>query len=271
MNTGHLHLESGDIDKASDEALKAYSTGEQRQDHILMSRARSLQSAVELAQLDEQIGDEGSASKHSTMATQYSDEAIELAMHTQNKRLLAEAYIGRAQVAASDFFQEFEVAKEYASLASALLSALRARPAWPNSRPDRSRNRVARRCPRKAKCCVRCAWGSQGMNPPRAQALHLLSRTARWQVPRGYYARSIPAGGEPAAKSVCSGCRSCSFPASKRVNASSCCSDCNFARRSAWPKPISSLVKASTAADASSVKRRRDATVPGAFARISPQ
>jgi len=122
VNAGHLHLDGGDTDQASDEALKAYSTGEQRQDHILMSRARSLQCSVELARADEQLGDDRAASKHATAAAQHSDEAIELASLTQNKRLLAEAYIGRALVAASDFFHEFEVAKEYASQASALLT-----------------------------------------------------------------------------------------------------------------------------------------------------
>src|ERR1019366_9138945 len=113
---------SGDTDQASEEALKAYLTGEQRKDQILMSRARNLESSVELARSEEQVGDHRATSRHATLAAQYSDEAIELARHTQNKRLLAEAYIGRGIVAASDFFQEFEIAKEYASQASALLS-----------------------------------------------------------------------------------------------------------------------------------------------------
>ena len=122
VNSGHLHLDNGDTDQASEEALKAYLAGEERQDQILMSRARNLQSSVELVLSEEQIGDDRATSKHATLAAHYSDEAIELARHTQNERLLAEAYIGRALVAASDVFQEFEIAKDYASRASALLT-----------------------------------------------------------------------------------------------------------------------------------------------------
>jgi tetratricopeptide (TPR) repeat protein len=122
VNAGHLHLDNGDTDQASQEALKAYLNGEQRHDQILMSRARHLQSSVELMLSDEQFGDDRATSKHATLAAQYSDEAIDLARHTQNKRLLAEAYIGRGLVAASDFYQEFEIAKDYASQASALLT-----------------------------------------------------------------------------------------------------------------------------------------------------
>jgi len=44
VNTGHIHLESGDIDKASEEGQKAYKLGEERHDQILMARARILQS-----------------------------------------------------------------------------------------------------------------------------------------------------------------------------------------------------------------------------------
>jgi hypothetical protein len=49
VNVGHLHLESGDIDRASTEAKKAFSLGDDKRDHILMARARTLQAAVELA------------------------------------------------------------------------------------------------------------------------------------------------------------------------------------------------------------------------------
>src|SRR5579859_2829696 len=122
VNAGHLHLESGDMDQASAEALKAYAAGEQRQDQILMSRARSLQSSVELARFEEHGGVLVDTSKHIRLAAQYSDEAINLAKHTQNKRLLAEAYIGRGFVAADEFFQDFELAKDLASKASALLT-----------------------------------------------------------------------------------------------------------------------------------------------------
>ena len=59
MNAGFLHLESGDIEKASIEANRAFALGEEKKDLILMTRARTLQSAVNRARSEEQIdGDE---------------------------------------------------------------------------------------------------------------------------------------------------------------------------------------------------------------------
>jgi hypothetical protein len=122
VNAGHLHLDSGDIDRASEEAVKAFQLGEEKQDHILMSRARSLQAAIDNMRVEEQVGEAEDIASHANMATQYSEEAIALAKQTQNKRLLAGAYIARGSTAANDFFEEWEVAKQFASLASDLLS-----------------------------------------------------------------------------------------------------------------------------------------------------
>jgi tetratricopeptide (TPR) repeat protein len=122
VNAGQLHLESGDTDQASAEAHKAYLAGEKRHDLILMSRARNLQSSVELARSEEHGEERQDVSKHATLAARYSEHAIRMAEQTQNKRLIAEAYIGRGLVAADDFFQEFELAKDLAAKASALLT-----------------------------------------------------------------------------------------------------------------------------------------------------
>lgn len=123
VNSGHLHLESGDIDQAATEAIRAYTLGNEKGDQILMARAMVLQAAVELARSEEQLGDDPDASHHAVLAVQYADRAIEIARHTQNKRLLAEAYIARGLAAADDLFQEWDVAKEYAAKAADLLSA----------------------------------------------------------------------------------------------------------------------------------------------------
>jgi tetratricopeptide (TPR) repeat protein len=122
VNAGHLHLESGDTEQAGAEALRAFALGEENNDQILMARARNLQSAVELARFEEQLGEEPSTSIHSALAVKYAEEAIELAKHTQNKRLLAEAYLSRGTVAATEFHGEFDIAKDFASKASALLT-----------------------------------------------------------------------------------------------------------------------------------------------------
>lgn len=121
VNAGHLHLDSDDLERASEEATKAFQLGEQRQDHILMARARILQAAIENKEVEEQIGEPEDIAKHANMAKQYSEDAIALARETQNKRLLAGAYIASGSTAANIFFEDWEVARQLSSLASNLL------------------------------------------------------------------------------------------------------------------------------------------------------
>jgi hypothetical protein len=119
VNAGHLHLDSGDIDRAEGEAAKAYCLGEERQDHILMARSRILQTTVQNERVEEQVG--GDLSLHGHLARSYSEDAIALAKLTQNNRLLAGAYVARSSVAANEFFQDWETAKAFAALAGELL------------------------------------------------------------------------------------------------------------------------------------------------------
>jgi tetratricopeptide (TPR) repeat protein len=121
VNAGHLHLDSGDIDRAEDEAAKAYRLGEERQDHILMARARILQATVQNERVEEQVGESADLSLHGHLARTYSEDAIALAKLTQNNRLLAGAYVARSSVAANEFFQDWETAKTFAALAGELL------------------------------------------------------------------------------------------------------------------------------------------------------
>ena len=88
----------------------------------LMARAKAVQSAVELARSEEQLGDEPNIGMHAHAAVDHAEAAIALALHTQNKRLLCEAYIARGLVAGSDFFQNWELAKEFVGKATALLT-----------------------------------------------------------------------------------------------------------------------------------------------------
>ncbi len=122
VNAGHLHLDSGDIDSATQESLKAFSLGRERGDRILMARARILQAAALNARVDEQLGDDTDAAVHANLAIEYAEEAIALAQQTQNKRLLTGAYIARGATAGNDFFQEWDVAKKFASLAAEQMS-----------------------------------------------------------------------------------------------------------------------------------------------------
>ena len=122
VNAAHIHLECGDIDQASTEAQRAYDLAEQKKDQILMARARAVQAVVELARSEEQLGDEPNIGLHAHTAVDHAEAAITLARQTQNRRLLCEAILARGLVAASNFFQDWELAKEYVSKAAALLT-----------------------------------------------------------------------------------------------------------------------------------------------------
>jgi tetratricopeptide (TPR) repeat protein len=121
VNSGYLHLDRGDIDRAAHEALEAYQIGFEKHDQILMARARVLQTATENARVEEQLGEDVDTALHANHAKQFSEEALELAKHTQNRRLLAAAHIARGMTAANEFFQEWDLAKRCASEATDLI------------------------------------------------------------------------------------------------------------------------------------------------------
>ncbi len=120
-NLGYLHLDRGDIDRAAPEATEAYRIGAQQNDHILMARARILETAIENAHVEEQTGEDVDVAAHANRARQYSEEALELAHGTQNRRLLAGACIARGMTAANDFYHEWETARRYATEATGLI------------------------------------------------------------------------------------------------------------------------------------------------------
>jgi len=121
VNSGYLHLDGGDIDRAGREALEAYRIGHEKNDQILMARARVLQTATENAKVEEQLGDDVDMALHANHAKQFSEEALTLAKHTQNRRLLAAAYIARGMTAGNEFFQEWDLAKRCAREATDLI------------------------------------------------------------------------------------------------------------------------------------------------------
>jgi len=121
VNSGYIHLDAGDIDRAAREALEAYQLGHEKNDQILMARARVLQAATENAKIEEQLGEETDTAVHAQQAKQFSDEALSLAKHTQNRRLLASAHIERGMTAANDFFQDWELARRCVSEATDLI------------------------------------------------------------------------------------------------------------------------------------------------------
>lgn len=123
LNSGYLHLDRGDTDSAALEAAEAFRIGVEKNDHILMARARILEAATENARVEEQVGEDVDTALHASNALQFSEEALALAQLTQNRRLIAGAHIARGMTAANDFFQDWETAKRCASAASELIGA----------------------------------------------------------------------------------------------------------------------------------------------------
>src|SRR6185312_3238247 len=123
FNLGYLHLDRGDIDRAAEEAAEAYRIGFDKDDTILMARARILQAAAENARVEEQLGEDVDLAVYANDAKLHSEEALALARNTQNRRLAAGAWIARGSTAANDFFQDWEEARRCASEAAVLMEA----------------------------------------------------------------------------------------------------------------------------------------------------
>jgi tetratricopeptide (TPR) repeat protein len=121
VNGGHLHLDLGDIERATVEGAKAYDLAHSKHDLILMARARILQADAENARVEEELGEDANIATHAHQARRYAEEAVQLALQTQNRRLLAGAYIVCGMVAASEFFREWEEARRYEMEAAALI------------------------------------------------------------------------------------------------------------------------------------------------------
>lgn len=118
VNSGFLHLESGDIEKASIEAERAFRLGEEKNDLILMTRARNLQSAVNRVKSEEQIDGDEDTYVYAKLAVQLADEAIDIAKKTENRRLLAEAFIARGLAALDEQNRDVQTARTCASEAA---------------------------------------------------------------------------------------------------------------------------------------------------------
>ena len=118
VNRGHLHLDSGDLYKADDEAREAYALGEQKNDYILMARARLLECMVENTKLEEEIDD---AAWVAHLALEAAKEAVDLARRTENRRLLARALIWLGLTTCTTSPGSLDAAREISEQAAALL------------------------------------------------------------------------------------------------------------------------------------------------------
>jgi tetratricopeptide (TPR) repeat protein len=111
LNYGYLHLDNGDLEYAEREAKAAFQLGEEKGDHILMARARLLECMIENVRVEEEIGDSAEPGGHARLAQDCARDAIELAQQTQNRRLLADAYIWQGLTYCNRFFDDPELAR----------------------------------------------------------------------------------------------------------------------------------------------------------------
>lgn len=130
LNYGYLHLDNGDLEDADAEAKTAYRLGEEKGDHILMARARLLDCMIENARVEEEIGEQAEPGGHARQAQDCAREAIELARHTQNRRLLADSYIWQGLTFCNCFFDDPDSARHSYDQAIALSKGNHADGTW---------------------------------------------------------------------------------------------------------------------------------------------
>ena len=130
VNYAYLHLDNGDLELAEAAAKTAYDLGEQKRDNILMARARMVRCMIENARVEEGIGDSTEPGNHARLAQDFAHEAVELAKHTQNRRLLAHTLIWHGLTHCNRFFDDPEVARRCYDQAITLSKDGHAENAW---------------------------------------------------------------------------------------------------------------------------------------------
>ena len=130
LNYAYLHFDNGDLDDAEASANQAFQLGEDKRDHILMARARLLRCMIENARVEEGIGESTEPGSHARLAQDSAHEAIELAKHTENRRLLAHTYVWQGLTYCNRFFDDPEAARRCYDQALSLTKGDHADSAW---------------------------------------------------------------------------------------------------------------------------------------------
>ncbi|HXL21501.1 MAG TPA: tetratricopeptide repeat protein [Candidatus Dormibacteraeota bacterium] len=117
----YLYLDDGELDRAASEGATAFQLGDEKKDSVLKARARILQCAVESTKFEEQIEEGSSEAPSSQLACEYAREGLQLAKHTQNRRLIAKAYVALGLALCLDFAEDMEEARQCCDEATTLL------------------------------------------------------------------------------------------------------------------------------------------------------
>ena len=121
INRGLLYFDAGELDCAAAEGAEAYNLCHEKRDYIPMARARILQCMVENMRYDEQIGDSSELHRHAQRAHDFAREAVEFAVKTQNRRVLARAYVWQGLTLTNGFFNNPDAARQCCNQAMSLL------------------------------------------------------------------------------------------------------------------------------------------------------
>jgi tetratricopeptide (TPR) repeat protein len=130
LNYAYLHLDNGDLEHAEAAAKTAFRLGEEKRDHILMARARLLLCMIENARVEEGIGESTEPGNHARLAQDCAHEAIELAKHTQNRRLLAHTHVWQGLTYCNRFFDDPDAARPHYEQAVTLTKGDHTDSAW---------------------------------------------------------------------------------------------------------------------------------------------
>jgi len=119
LNYSYVLLDDGEYQGAEQKAGNAYRLAEAKQDYIVMGRARVVQCMIENARVEEEISEGSDPGSHARRALEYVHEAVGFAKHTQNQRLLTNAYLWLGFTHCNAFFDDTEAAREAYDLAIA--------------------------------------------------------------------------------------------------------------------------------------------------------
>ena len=144
LSRGQVYLNSGEFDRAEVEAEEVYRLGRNKNNYILMARARVLASMVENAKFEEQM-EESDPCQHARLASQLVHEAGEWALRTPNRRVLAKTLVAKSLILSNDFFKDTEAARECAERAAVLLGPAGSDYLWQDLQALRERVHCARR------------------------------------------------------------------------------------------------------------------------------
>ena len=118
VNRGHLMLDSGELQQAVAEAQHALELGVEKNDRILIARARLLQCMVQNAMLEEEIEDPAWVAQRALEAAK---EAVACARLTENRRLLARALVWQGMTLCATSPGSLDAARDICDQAANLL------------------------------------------------------------------------------------------------------------------------------------------------------